>query len=290
MSDTNITGNTNCNATRSRPWSITIFDEKELVTFIDLKSRYKCYGREICPTTGNEHWQCYIYFENARTFSSMKKKLPTSHIEASIGSPLENQKYCSKEGNFIEDGDLPSGGKITADELRNMTNEDIISRDARCHNAYMHARDLLNADIDVDDISKSVIVYWIQGPSGCGKTEKAKEIIRLQKNELGTKLNIIKYTNGFYMGIRGAKIALYDDFRDSHMKPAEFINLIDYNKQLMNIKNGQKVNDYELIIITSVQNIKNIYKNVKDEPRKQWERRIIVIDMNEFDVENLSGE
>jgi len=209
----------------------------------------------------------------------MKKKLPTAHIEIARGTPLENRNYCSKEGKFEESGTLPTGGRISADELRTMTNEEIIERDARCHNAYIKARDLLNADVDIDDIAKPIVVYWIQGPSGCGKTQKAKEIVRLQKAELGTKVNMIKYVNNFYMGVGNAKIAIYDDFRDSHMKPAEFINLIDYNKQLMNIKNGHKVNDYELVIITSVQNINNIYKNVEDEPRKQWMRRVVVIDM-----------
>jgi len=273
---------------RSRAWSLTIFDEEELKKFIDLAARYKCYGKEICPSTKKVHWQSYIYFTNAKTFSSMKKKLLTSHIEISRGSPLENKNYCSKDGDFIEIGDLPIGGKISAEELKNMSNLEIIERDARCHNAYIKARDLLNADIDIDDIAKAIVVYWIQGPSGCGKTQKAKEIIRLQAAELGTKINLIKYVNNFYMGIGSAKIALYDDFRDSHMRPAEFINLIDYNKQLMNIKNGQKINDYELIIITSVQNINDIYKNVKDEPRKQWIRRIVVIDM--FPIGNPRAE
>ncbi len=64
------------------------------------------------------------------------------------------------------------------------------------------------------------------------------------------------------------------------MKPVEFINFIDYNKQLMNTKGGNKRNNYELIIITSVQKLEDIYKNIiYPEPRKQWERRVQVIDL-----------
>ena len=107
---------------------------------------------------------------------------------------------------------------------------------------------------------------------------------------------MIKYENGFYNGVGTAKIALYDDFRDSHMKPSEFINLIDYNKHYMNIKGGQKLNDYNLIIFTTVQRLENIYlKMLDEEPRLQWERRIEEIKLgieedlkeNDFDINDL---
>jgi len=92
--------------------------------------------------------------------------------------------------------------------------------------------------------------------------------------------DMIKYCNCFYLGTsRMAKVAIYDDFRDSHMKPSEFINLIDYNKHWLNIKGNSILNDYLIIIITSVQKLSKIYRNVDDEPRAQWERRVQVIDM-----------
>ena len=52
----------------------------------------------------------------------------------------------------------------------------------------------------------------------------------------------------------------------------------------MNIKGGQQINNYELIIITSVQPITELYKNMSDEPRKQWLRRVKVIDMYESEA------
>jgi len=54
---------------RSRAWALTIFNEDEKKTFIELNSRYKIWGQEICPETKTAHLKCYIYFENARTFS-----------------------------------------------------------------------------------------------------------------------------------------------------------------------------------------------------------------------------
>ena len=134
-------------------------------------------------------------------------------------------------------------------------------------------------DIDIEDWGKSVKVYWIQGESGVGKTNMAKQIVRDNKHIFGSKFNRVKYENGFWSGIGSAKIAIYDDFRDGHMKPSEFINFIDYNKHYMNIKGGSVLNNYELIIITTVQKLERIYGNVDGEPRQQWTRRINIIDM-----------
>jgi len=49
----------------------------------------------------------------------------------------------------------------------------------------------------------------------------------------------------------------------------------------MNIKNvGTYFNNYNIIIITTIQKLKNIYRNVfDDEPRIQWERRINYINL-----------
>ena len=63
------------------------------------------------------------------------------------------------------------------------------------------------------------------------------------------------------------------------MRPDEFVRLIDYNKHWLNVKGGKILNNYKLIIFTSVQDIVNIYKNVTGEPRAQWIRRVETIDM-----------
>ena len=102
---------------------------------------------------------------------------------------------------------------------------------------------------------------------------------------------MIKYENGFYAGVgSGTGCAIYDDFRDSHMKASEFINLIDYNIHTMNVKGGFKQNRYELLIITSVQNPERLYKNMEQEPRKQWMRRLEIIHLEDDKEEEDSDE
>ena len=80
-----------------------------------------------------------------------------------------------------------------------------------------------------------------------------------------TEFDEVKHKNGFYLSISGyCKACIYDDFRPSYMDVSEFINFIDYNKHNLNIKEDSLKNNYELIIITYINNHHNIYKNCTD--------------------------
>ena len=245
----------------------------------------------------NKHYHIYCQFKSSLKLSI--KKLYGAHIEASYGSAQQNIAYLRCEDDkhkalgiksiqIDEIGTARLTGGRTIKEVKAMSKEEREELPFQFMNTVRKLNEEEAQDIDVDDLYKDVEVYWIQGPSGVGKTCKAKEIIKENKEKFGTKLNMVKYDGSFWHGVGTAPIALYDDFRDSHMKPDEFINFIDYNVHPMNVKGSSKQNQYKLIIITTVQNIKRIYRNVGGEPRAQWLRRIKVIDMNpEYDEENL---
>ena len=247
--------------------------------------------KEIAPTTGHEHIHIYIHFKNCHHLHI--DKLYGAHVEVCNGSPQQNYNYIIKDGNIIDEiGTRPTKGGRTIKDVMNMS----IDERNNLPIAYKNIIDKINsqelAEVDnIDDVNKDIHVYYIQGPSGSGKTERAKKLIREYKAlHPDYKINFyLKYENGFYAGATGAKIGCYDDFRDSHMKASEFINLIDYNKHMMNIKGGHVMNNYELLIITSIQPINDIYKGLGAEPSKQWTRRVEVIDL--FDNKyNAIGE
>lgn len=268
---------------RSRGWVLTIYDETLAEKLKSMDFTYCIIGKEHCPTTGRLHFQSYVHFKSQIEWGTMEELFPKTWFRKAKAKERPNQKYCSKENIWFEGGKKPYS-RVTASELEKMTNREIIEMDPRCAQAYIKSRNLLNNELDVENWKKEVTIYYIWGPSGCGKTEKTKQIIRDNKEKYGTKLSLIKYEGGFYNGLADTKIAVYDDWRDSHMKPSEFINLIDYNRQQMNVKGGGQLNNYELIIITTVQDIKDIYKGVIDtEPKKQWERRLKVIELNHHD-------
>lgn len=278
---THVSGNTKpstCVSVKARAFQLTINQTDSysaiLAEFHKLKScDYGISCLEKAPTTGHEHIHLYVHFSNAYKLSQKILKY-RPHIEVCKGSPKQNIDYIKKDGNVLDEwGVEPKQGCRTVGELKEYDRDEV---PATMYKTWQMLKTEQDNDIDIDDWKKDVKVYWIQGPSGCGKTEKAKEIVRALDNH---KVNVLKYENNFWNGVGTAPTAIYDDFRDSHMKASEFINFIDYNVQNMNVKGGMKKNRYSTVIITSVQRLGEIYKNMSDEPKKQWERRIEVINM-----------
>ena len=231
--------------------------------------------KEIAPTTGHEHIHIYVQFNQTKRLSI--KKLLGAHIEVCRGSPQQNYNYIIKNGDIIfEEGTMRKSGGRTIKDVEEMTREERQELDINYYNIVQKVNQAEDLEIDINDWHKDVKVIYITGPSGSGKSQMAKKLISSHTND---KINLVKHVNDFWEGVGKSKVALYDEFRDSHMKASEFINFIDYNKQIMNIKGGQKLNNYELIIITSIQHPKEIYKNMPEEAREQWLRRIKIIDL-----------
>lgn len=235
----------------------------------------------------NKHYHIFVQFKNPAYLSP--RKLHGAHFEKSYGSAQQNIAYlrCEDEKHkkdgivsvLIEEIGEPllKGGNFSVKNLKELDDPDELPA------VLYHTWKKVKYDskiVKARDFRKNVQVYWIQGPSGIGKTQKAIEIAEEKEELWDSGTDFIKYVNNFYLGTTpSAKIAIYDDFRDSHMKPSEFINLIDYNKHWMNIKGDSILNNYVVIIITSVQRFSEIYRNVSGEPREQWERRVDVINM-----------
>ena len=279
---------------KSRNFQITLNEVErweKLKAYLSSRKllNYAIACKEIAPSTGHEHIHCYMQFNNSTQLAV--SKIQGAHIEVCRGSPQQNVEYIKKDGNIIwETGKLRLAGNPTIRDIKNMSVDEIDELPWQMRNTAMKIKDEQANDIDIEEWHKEIKVYWIYGPSGVGKTERAKQIVRDNAATYGKTINVVKYTNTFWNGIGNAKIAIYDDFRDSHMPPSEFINFIDYNMHTLNIKGGQKQNNYSLIIITSVQHPQYIYSNMRDsEPRKQWMRRIELIDMtteNDIDIDD----
>lgn len=242
------------------------------------------------------HYHIYVQFDNDKRLSV--KKLHSAHIVRCRGSPQQNISYLKCEDDkhkaigtiaqviYEEGTPRLTGNNVNISELMEIDDPEDLN-DPKLYRIWRDIKTDKAADMHIDDWGKEVKVYYIQGPSGIGKTLKAKEIVKQNSEKYGEIFNRVKYQDGFYHGIGSAKICIYDDFRSGDMRPKEFVQFIDYNRNLMNVKGGSRVNNYELIIITSVERLSNIYRNVTGEPREQWVRRVEVIDMyddNDVDV------
>lgn len=228
--------------------------------------------REFAPTTGHEHFHIYAHFDNPRIIK--QKKIEGTHIEVCRGSAFQNIEYIKKNGEILlEEGIPPSSCSLSIPELKKIVNPEDLP-DWKQYNLW---KQIKSNTININNWYKNIKVYYISGDSGVGKSLKAKELVIENNYE---EVSIAKYENGYWNNVNeNCKCLIYDDFRDSHMPVSEFINFIDYNVHPMNIKGGHIMNNYELIIITSIQPIETLYLKGGEnaEPSKQWMRRIVNI-------------
>ena len=256
---------------------ITIYED-ELVHF--PKAIYECWCDDTCKD-GKPHKHQLVYFKSAIAWNTIKKAYKTSHIEVAKNvydciQYIEDKN--KRKTNFQEIGKRPvdTRFKSTA-EL--MDTNDVSEIPWQQVNTWRKLKADESMVVILDDWHKDINVYYIHGSSGKGKSHRAKELLK----SLGyKKANIVKYENGFWNGIPStgtAECCIYDDWRDSHMKPSEFINFIDYNTHTLNIKGGAVKNEYKTIVITTVQRPEEIYRNIGGEPRLQWMRRMKIEDM-----------
>ena len=275
---------------RSRRFFITFWKKVDMIEAKNLVYGCQCFDQCSEEHGGKFHGHAFLYFKNAVSINTIKKHYGNECHNEAIKTKSNSDcikyimdpehKHAAHKFDRVEVGEKPcdNGHHLTADQALKMDDGEILDLNARDAAMVYNLKEKLKTDdLDIDDFEKKVKVYYIWGPSGVGKTEKAKEIIR----ENGRKFANAKYDGHFWSGIKNhkAKVILVDDFRDSQMKASEFINLIDYNKHTMNIKNGSEMNDFEVVIITSVQSPYDIYKKMADEPRKQWLRRMEKIDL-----------
>jgi len=84
--------------------------------FIRRNGLYLICGREV-GDSGTPHLQGYIHFESTTSFKTLKRELPSCHIEQAKGNTTENKNYCSKDGDFFELGEAPLDKGVATKEL-----------------------------------------------------------------------------------------------------------------------------------------------------------------------------
>lgn len=235
-----------------------------------LGPNYLLAGKEKAPSTGHLHMHIYVQFTTPRRLSL--KKCCGAHVEKTRGSTEQNIKYVKKPDTEIvaEEGEPRLNHVPTIEEAKKM--DSLSGLNLNMYNIVQKIEAEKRKIINPQDYYKEVEVYWLWGESGAGKTRYA--IKDMLKREI-TGFNEVKYDGSFWHGVtEECSTCLYDDWRDTHMKPTELINFIDYNRHIMNVKGGSVRNNYRLIYITSLQSPEQIYTKVPEETQKQWLRRI----------------
>lgn len=236
-----------------------------------LQNNYLIACKEKAPSTGHEHIHVYVQFPTPHALSL--KKVEGAHIEVCRGSPEQNIAYIKKDGEIIAEEGAPRLCFVPSiKEAKEMNSDVLQGLNLNFYNVVQKIQAEKKKAISPADYYKKVEVYWIWGESGAGKTRYAVNDMLKKGIE---KFNEVKMVGEFWHGVQeDCEVALYDDWRDNHMKPTELINFIDYNRHVMNIKGGSVRNNYKTIYITSLQSPEQIYTKVPEETQKQWLRRI----------------
>ena len=288
-----LPSNTNMGSKRSRKFFVT-FWHKVPFLFDPKIMTYACMCDDKCTEEhdGKWHGHYFVYYKNPHTWKQIKQHFG---VECHVEIPFSNNdtidyimgrgNHAESKSNFREEGKIPNdnGKHFTVKEALETTEEQLLELPIRDGKMIMNIKkeyQKKNQQISVKDWFKKIEVIFITGPSGAGKSRRAIEILLERNYEYFDEIN---HSGQFWNGVSEncPKVAIYDDFRDSHLPASEFIKFIDYNRHNLNVKGGFIKNDYELIIITSVQHPNEIYSNLAEEPRQQWLRRIKVIDMYE---------
>ena len=289
--DTLETGNTRGGfKIRARHFQLTlneIDNYKKLYNYLTQYStlKYLISCLETAPTTGHKHIHIYVQYSQPKTLDS--KNLFNAHIEECKGTPKQNRDYIVKDGHILDEvGEFKTNGGIcghTIADVMKMSNDELYAiADYKYYNVIQKIiNDKTRLSIE-NHYKPDMKVIYIIGGSGMGKSKWGYKVV----SRLGVPAPLngellydeVNYSNGFWLGIFDSPICIYDDFRDSDMKPSEFIRFIDYNKHIMNIKGGQKINNYTTIIITSKQQPWMLW-NKSNEEKKQWLRRMSVYEI-----------
>lgn len=209
------------NRSQYKAWCFTLnntHDYDKLNGVVDWQ--YMIAGKEVAPTTGTNHLQCYVYFNRRKTFAAVKKMVPGAHFEPAWGSAEENRDYCMEDGDYVELGTLPdttggaSGGKATARKYKtcislSKSGEFEKLEDIHPDQVWLHYHTMKRMSMDnpkpVQALDK-LDNEWIWGEPGVGKSRLA----RLQNPGAYIKLH-----NKWWLGYQNQDVVIYDDLDKS---------------------------------------------------------------------------
>lgn len=165
-------------ASRSRGWCFTVnnFSEENVFAINECECKYLVYGREV-GAGGTPHLQGYVEFAHPQRLAGLKKILAEAHWEPRRGTPEQAAKYCKKDGQFEEKGELPKQGRRTdleeAVELVRSKGVEEVARELPLVFVKYHKGLEALKSMESSHRTDPPEVIWLWGASGVGKSREA---------------------------------------------------------------------------------------------------------------------
>lgn len=203
-------------AKKSRAWVFTCnnYNEANVLAFDELKTVYRIRAFEV-GESGTPHIQAYAYFKSQIARTALAKKLPGYWFQPAKGSAQENRTYCIKQGQFEENGKLPTQGArndIHAFVLAMQATEE---KSSERNLVEEHSSMVCKYPMFVDRCLRlyhppkpltELNNWWYYGPPGTGKTTAAAS--------LGS--HFVKFPNKWFDGYAGEDILIVEDIEPRH--------------------------------------------------------------------------
>lgn len=239
-------------SSRSYCFTINNYTDENIKEIEKLECRYCIIGKEI-GEKGTPHLQGYIEFDGPVRFNSIKKLLPTAHIEKRKGTRIQAKEYCMKDKNFIEHGDWNKGGQGTRNDLKKIMNDiknskpmieimeespHTVSKNLRFIEKY---KSLLEKEQTKE--FRHVKVEVLYGDAGTGKT---REVFKREP-----KVFTVNTDETFpFDGYDGEEAILLDDYYGG-IKYHNLLRILDGHQLRVNVKGSSRYAKWTRIYITS---------------------------------------
>lgn len=244
------------------------YNKDSLNTIVKCGFSYLIVGEEV-GKSGTPHYQIYVEFKDALTFSSVIKRFKKKcHVEVARADEEKNREYCSKQTVIFEEGEPFKQGsrndlKVIKDEVKKGTNIRAMLENETIVN-YQGLKTAESLMKYVEPVrTEAPTVIWRYGKAGTGKTKWIYE----NYTEV-----FVPVSYKWWEGYDGHKTVLLDDLRGDFCKYHEFLKLIDRYPFRVECKGGSRQLLATTIIITSPHHPKEIWDTIEE--KKQLLRRI----------------
>lgn len=240
----------------SKNYTFTLFNytPMDVALLKALPVRYIIFGFEVCPDTKKEHLQGYLVLRKEKTFTACKNFVGISHIHLEIArkDSLANYDYCSKDKNFIEEGDRPmtSREKGLDEKARWETSRELAKQgklddiDADIYIRMYRTLKEIRKDHMVKPVANDQLDNrWVCGPSGCGKSRA----LAVEFPDAYYKMS-----NKWWDGYQGEETVIIEDLDENHKCLVHHLKIWgDHGAFLAETKGGAIYIRPKRIIVTS---------------------------------------
>jgi len=206
-------------------------DLEEPIDRIKQKCVYWVIGKEVAPTTGQKHLQCYFQFKDRQRRTALVRMLPCWWENQLSPTVEQAADYCKKEGDFQEGGILKAtvvsmeqarakgakrGGDANAERWKTarqlIESGNLAELDDQifiCHHSAVMGirRSHMQPKATLDWEAGEQPNLWLYGKAGCGKSRKARQLAPDAYS---------KMCNKWWDGYKDQEDVIIDDFDIEH--------------------------------------------------------------------------